>query len=131
MQCFSRCLDNIPVISDTFAKSSLLPAKYLTSKWKSIAIRSSSTMASISFPNLPNLLFAEWREQKISSKFIEQPYRSVISVKLLCKCIEITLWHGCSPVNLLHIFRTPSPRNTSEWLLLREHVPRLIKSLAL
>ena len=21
--------------------------------------------------------------------------------------IEITLWHGCSPVNLLHIFRTP------------------------
>ena len=20
---------------------------------------------------------------------------------------EITLWHGCAPVNLLHIFRTP------------------------
>ena len=27
--------------------------------------------------------------------------------------IEIALWHGCSPVNLLHIFRTPFPRNTS------------------
>ena len=26
--------------------------------------------------------------------------------------------NGCSPVNLLHIFRTPFPRNTSEWLLL-------------
>ena len=21
--------------------------------------------------------------------------------------IEIAFWHGCSPVNLLHIFRTP------------------------
>ena len=30
---------------------------------------------------------------------------------------EITLRHGCSPVNLLHIFRTPFPRNTSGWLL--------------
>ena len=26
--------------------------------------------------------------------------------------------HGCSPVNLLHIFRTPFPTNTSWWLLL-------------
>ena len=27
-------------------------------------------------------------------------------VALLCNFIKITLWHGCSPVNLLHIFRT-------------------------
>ena len=26
--------------------------------------------------------------------------------------------HGCSPVNLLHIFRTPFPGNISGWLLL-------------
>ena len=32
--------------------------------------------------------------------------------------IEITLRHGCSPVNLLHISRTPFSRNTSWWLLL-------------
>ena len=32
--------------------------------------------------------------------------------------IEIVLWHGCSSVNLLHIFRTPFPRNTFGWLLL-------------
>ena len=32
---------------------------------------------------------------------------------------QIYLWHGCSPVNLLHSFRTPFPRNTSEWLLLK------------
>ena len=57
---------------------------------------------------------------KICSKFLgEHPCRSVISIKLLCDFIEITLWHGCSPVNLLHIFRTPFRRNTSEWLLLK------------
>ena len=32
--------------------------------------------------------------------------------------IEIALWHGCSPVILLHIFRTLFPENTSEWLFL-------------
>ena len=56
---------------------------------------------------------------KICSKFAgEHPYRSVISKKLLCNFIEIALRHGCSPVNLLHIFRTPFPRNTSGRLLL-------------
>ena len=33
-------------------------------------------------------------------------------------CKAITLRYGCSPVNLLHVFRTPFPRNTSGWLLL-------------
>ena len=37
---------------------------------------------------------------------------------LLCNFIEIALQNGCSPVNLLHIFRTPFPKNTSGWLLL-------------
>ena len=40
------------------------------------------------------------------------------SAKLLCNFIEITLRHGCSSVNLLHIFRTPFLKNTSGWLLL-------------
>ena len=31
--------------------------------------------------------------------------------------IEITLQHGCSPVNLLHIFRTPFSKNDPGWLL--------------
>ena len=35
--------------------------------------------------------------------------------------IEITLRHGCSPVNLLHISRTSFPRNPSGWLLLYIH----------
>ena len=37
---------------------------------------------------------------------------------LLCNFIEIALRHGCSLVNLLHIFRTPFSRNSSECLLL-------------
>ena len=31
---------------------------------------------------------------------------------------EIALWHWCSPGNLLHIFRTPFPKNTSRGHLL-------------
>ena len=26
---------------------------------------------------------------------------------------QITFWHGCSTINLLHSFRTPFPKNTS------------------
>ena len=37
---------------------------------------------------------------------------------MLCKFIEITLWDGCSPLNLLHIFRTLLPKNTSRGLFL-------------
>ena len=37
---------------------------------------------------------------------------------LLCSFIEIALRHGCSPVNLLHIFKTLFYKNTSGGLLL-------------
>ena len=40
------------------------------------------------------------------------------SIKLQSSFIEITLRHGCSPVNLVHIFRTPFPKNASRGLLL-------------
>ena len=51
---------------------------------------------------------------KTCSKLIgEHPRRSVISIKFQSNFIEITLRHGCSAVNLLHIFRTPFPKNTS------------------
>ena len=56
---------------------------------------------------------------KTCSKFTgEQTYRSVISINLLCNFIEITLRHGCSPVNLLYIFRTPFRKSTCGGLLL-------------
>ena len=35
------------------------------------------------------------------------------------KIAKITLRHGCSPVNLLHIFRTAFLKNTSGWMLLQ------------
>ena len=47
----------------------------------------------------------------------EHQCRSVISIKLQSNFVEIILRHGCSPVNLLHIFRTPFCKNTSGLLL--------------
>ena len=38
---------------------------------------------------------------------IQQIYRNVISIELLCNFIEILLRHGCSPVNFLHILQKP------------------------
>ena len=56
---------------------------------------------------------------KICSKFTgEHLCGSVILIKLLCNFIEITLRHGCSPVNLLHNFKTPFPNSASGRLLL-------------
>ena len=40
----------------------------------------------------------------------------MILIKLLCNIIA--LWHVCSPVNLLHIFRTPFYKNIYGGLLL-------------
>ena len=39
--------------------------------------------------------------------------------KVAFNFIETTLRHGCSPVNLLHIFRTPFLNKTSGLLLLQ------------
>ena len=45
---------------------------------------------------------------KAYSKFTgEQQSRSANSINLQNSFIEITVLHGCSPVNLLYIFRTP------------------------
>ena len=56
---------------------------------------------------------------KIRSKFTgEYPCRSAVSIKLLCNFIQIALRHWCSPVNLLHIFRTSFNKNTYGGLLM-------------
>ena len=56
---------------------------------------------------------------KICNKYTgEHPCQSSISIKLQSNFIEIALRHGCSPVNLLHIFRTSFPNKTSGGLLL-------------
>ena len=56
---------------------------------------------------------------KICSKVTgEHPCRSAISITLQSNFIEITLRHGWSPPNLLHILRTPFLNNSSGRLLL-------------
>ena len=51
---------------------------------------------------------------RICSKFTgEHPCRDAIPIKLQSSFIQIALWHGCSPVNLLYVFRTLFPQNTS------------------
>ena len=58
--------------------------------------------------------------QRICGKFTgEHPCRKAISIKLQSNFIVITLQQWCSPVNLLHIFRTPFLKSTSGWLLLK------------
>ena len=62
-------------------------------------------------------VFLEKGVLKIYCKFTgEHLCRDAISIKLQSNFIEITLWHESSPVNLLHIFRTPFPKNTSRRL---------------
>ena len=52
----------------------------------------------------PSEVFLEKYILKICSKFTgERPCGSAISVKLQSNFIEVTLRHGCSRVNLLHI----------------------------
>ena len=69
----------------------------------------------------PSEVFLGKAVLKICSKFTgEHPCRSGFSIKLLCNFIENALQHGCSPVSLLHTFKTPFPKNTSEGLLWKE-----------
>ena len=56
---------------------------------------------------------------KIYSKFTrEDPCRSATSIRFLGNFIEISLRHGCSPVNLMDIFKTAFAKKTSGRLLL-------------
>ena len=83
-------------------------------------------------PNFAVLLAAEknFRKQPprgvLSKRFSENmqeiyrrtPCQNVISIKLQSKFNETTFRHGCSSVNLPHIFRIPFLKNTSGRLLL-------------
>ena len=56
--------------------------------------------------------------RKRCSENMQKIYRRKTHAQLLCNFIEIKLRHGCSPANLLHIFRTLFCKNTSGRLLL-------------
>ena len=53
-------------------------------------------------------LHSLWYSGKMQQIYREQPCRSVISKKLRCNFVEVTLRHVHSLVNLLHISRTLS-----------------------
>ena len=73
-------------------------------------------------------MFLEKTVLKICSKFTEEhPWRRTISIKLQSNFIEITIRYGCSLVNLLHIFRTPFPKNTTGGLLGQPNLISLLK----
>ena len=63
--------------------------------------------------------------KKRCSENMQQIYRRTPMTKCDFNKVAILLkshFDGCSSVNLLHIFRTPSPKNTSWWLLLKTEV---------
>ena len=73
-----------------------------------------------SFRNSHSEVFLMKGVLKACSKFTgEQQSRSANSINLQNSFIEITVLHGCSPVNLLYIFRTPFLKSTSGLLLLK------------
>ena len=77
-------------------------------------------LATILIRSSPREVF-QWKGVlKICNKFTEHPCGSVISINLLCNFIEIILWHGYCPVNLLHMFRTPFRKSTSGGLVLTD-----------
>ena len=59
--------------------------------------------------------------KKKKTKKIKTSNRKNI-VRMQSNFIEITLRQGCSPVNLLHIFRIAFLKNTSGWLLLNREL---------
>ena len=60
--------------------------------------------------------------RKRYSENMQQIYRRLP----IPKC-EITIQHGCSPVNLPYIFRAPFVKDISKWLL-HQHITTFYKS---
>ena len=76
--------------------------------WSGNLLRFSFFSACMHFKSTRQKVFLWKGVLKICSKFTgEHPCRSAISKNLHNNFIEMTLRHVCSPVNLLHILRTP------------------------
>ena len=58
-------------------------------------------------------IFRSSHPEVFPEKSVLKICRSATSINWQSNFIEIALRHGCSPVNLLHTFRTPFPKNTS------------------
>ena len=53
----------------------------------------------------PPLIFSCNIKENMQQTYIEHPCQSVISINLLCKFIETTIWNECSPLDLLYVFQ--------------------------
>ena len=54
----------------------------------------------------PEVFFTKRCSENFHQFYRRTPIQSVILINLQSIFIEITLWHGCSSVNLLYLFRT-------------------------
>ena len=118
VECKHNCLNKNIVTSEKFTwwKNSYNPTGFYL-LWKPTKMATFIPFFSSSGSDRSSCseLFLEKSVVKICSKFTgEYPCWSAIPIKLQSNFIEMALWHGCSPVNLLHIFGTPSPKNTSD-----------------
>ena len=83
-----------------------------------------NVLCTFSLVHVPTIVEDLFRMETFAKKLHHICFRSSTSELflgksvLLCNFIEIAFRHGCSPVNLLHIFKKPFPKNTSEGLLL-------------
>ena len=94
-------VSSLPLLKITAKATHFLPAKKKTQKQPSRGV-----LRKRYFVNMQQI-------------YRKTPMPKELAINLQRNFFEITLRHGCSPANLLHIFRTPLPRNTSVWLLLK------------
>ena len=104
--------------------------KSIKKNWGNQGVVKQQIWSSLSFDNQKHCLKMQKQPsisvfRKRCSENMQQIYRRLpmpkcdfnkVALKLY---IEITLRHECSPANLLHIFRTPFPKNISEGLPLK------------
>ena len=107
MQCFCKIQKRY---NGTHVQNPARHQKYALQTWNIRSVFWNLTR------NHPEVLLGKY-VLKICSKFTrEHSCQSAIWMKLHCKFIEIALRHGCTSLNLLHISRTPFPKNTYELL---------------
>ena len=71
--------------------------------------------------DVPGKRFSENMQQTYRRTFMPKCDFNRVALQL-CNFIETALRHGCSPINLLHIFRTSFTKNTSGWTVCYYHV---------
>ena len=88
-----------------------------SSIWQTILVFSLAVQLYIMSVRHIALTFQKQPSGDVLKKRCSENMLQIYRRKPMPKC-EIALQHGCPPANLLYIFWTPFPRNTSGWLRL-------------